>query len=42
MKHTLSWQKDVGDDVKIGYRKVVMDTLDAKEQETIPPVKRTY
>lgn len=42
MKHTLSWQKDVGDEVKIGYRRVVMDTLDKGEMETIPPVKRTY
>ncbi|KAF7198459.1 putative succinate dehydrogenase [ubiquinone] flavoprotein subunit, mitochondrial [Pseudocercospora fuligena] len=42
MKHTLSWQKDVGDEVNIGYRGVVMDTLDKSEMETIPPVKRTY
>ncbi|KAF2164326.1 hypothetical protein M409DRAFT_25205 [Zasmidium cellare ATCC 36951] len=42
MKHTLSWQKDVGDDVQIGYRRVVMDTLDKSEMESIPPVKRTY
>lgn len=42
MKHTLSWQKDVGDEVQIGYRKVVMDTLDESEMQTIPPVKRTY
>jgi succinate dehydrogenase (ubiquinone) flavoprotein subunit len=42
MKHTLSWQKDVGEEVGIGYRGVVMDTLDKGEMESIPPVKRTY
>ncbi|KXS98484.1 hypothetical protein AC578_2617 [Pseudocercospora eumusae] len=42
MKHTLSWQKDVGREVHIGYRGVVMNTLDQSEMETIPPVKRTY
>ncbi|SMR51217.1 unnamed protein product [Zymoseptoria tritici ST99CH_1E4] len=42
MKHTLSWQGDVGEEVKIGYRGVVMDTLDKSEMESIPPVKRTY
>lgn len=42
MKHTLSWQKDVGEETRIGYRGVVMDTLDKTEIETIPPVARTY
>lgn len=42
MKHTLSWQRKNGDQVGIGYRGVVMDTLDKSEMETIPPVKRTY
>ncbi|EME43895.1 hypothetical protein DOTSEDRAFT_53161 [Dothistroma septosporum NZE10] len=42
MKHTLSWQTNNADEVKIGYRGVVMDTLDKSEMETIPPVKRTY
>lgn len=42
MKHTLSWQKDVGEETRIGYRGVVMDTLDKTEMETIPPVARTY
>ena len=42
LKHTLSWQKENGGDVQIGYRRVVMDTLDKAEMETIPPVKRTY
>lgn len=42
MKHTLSWQGKNGDEVKVGYRGVVMDTLDKGEMESIPPVKRTY
>ena len=42
MKHTLSWQKDIGEETKIGYRGVVMDTLDKSEIDTIPPVARTY
>ncbi|PIA92551.1 putative succinate dehydrogenase [ubiquinone] flavoprotein subunit, mitochondrial [Cercospora beticola] len=42
MKHTLSWQKDIGQETKIGYRGVVMDTLDKSEIDTIPPVARTY
>lgn len=42
MKHTLSWQKKNEDVVDIGYRGVVMNTLDKSEMESIPPVKRTY
>lgn len=42
MKHTLSWQGKNAEDVKVGYRNVVMDTLDKGEMESIPPVKRTY
>ncbi|KAK7706451.1 succinate dehydrogenase flavoprotein subunit [Botryosphaeria dothidea] len=42
MKHTLTWQKQVGDDVKVGYRDVVFDTLDSKECPTVPPKKRSY
>ena len=42
MKHTLSWQKDVGDDVRLGYRPVVGTTLDEKECPAVPPVKRSY
>ncbi|EOD52304.1 putative succinate dehydrogenase protein [Neofusicoccum parvum UCRNP2] len=39
---TLSWQKAVGDDVRIGYRDVTFDTLDPKECPTVPPKKRSY
>ncbi|CAK4031875.1 succinate dehydrogenase [ubiquinone] flavo subunit, mitochondrial [Lecanosticta acicola] len=42
LKHTLSWQGRNGDEVAVGYRRVVMDTLDPGEMESIPPVKRTY
>ncbi|TVY76062.1 putative succinate dehydrogenase [ubiquinone] flavoprotein subunit [Lachnellula suecica] len=41
MKHTLSWQKE-GEDVKIGYRDVVMKTLDENECASVPPKKRSY
>ncbi len=40
--HTLSWQKNAGDEVKLGYRKVIDATLDQAECETVPPFKRTY
>mmetsp|Transcript_26548 Transcript_26548/g.26200 ORF Transcript_26548/g.26200 Transcript_26548/m.26200 type:complete len:508 (+) Transcript_26548:347-1870(+) len=42
MKHTLSWQKELGDNVTIKYRPVITDTLDLKEMHTIPPAKRVY
>jgi succinate dehydrogenase (ubiquinone) flavoprotein subunit len=41
MKHTLSWQKE-GESVRVGYRHVVMKTLDEKECATVPPKKRSY
>ncbi|KAG4434631.1 succinate dehydrogenase flavoprotein subunit [Cadophora sp. M221] len=41
MKHTLSWQKE-GEDVRIGYRDVVLKTLDEKECPSVPPKKRSY
>jgi succinate dehydrogenase (ubiquinone) flavoprotein subunit len=41
MKHTLSWQKE-GEDVRIGFRPVVMTTLDETECATVPPKKRSY
>lgn len=31
LKHSLSWQTEVGDDVKMGYREVIFGTLDEKE-----------
>ncbi|PWN29101.1 putative SDH1-succinate dehydrogenase flavo protein precursor, mitochondrial [Jaminaea rosea] len=42
MKHTLSWQNLEKDPVKLGYRAVVMNTLDENECKTVPPFKRTY
>ncbi|KAL2068448.1 hypothetical protein VTL71DRAFT_16546 [Oculimacula yallundae] len=41
LKHTLSWQKE-GEDVRIGYREVVLKTLDESECPSVPPKKRTY
>lgn len=41
LKHTLSWQRE-GEDVRIGYRPVVMSTLDEKECASVPPKKRSY
>lgn len=43
MKHTLSWLSDVQEDkVKIDYRAVHHETMDANEVETVPPKKRVY
>jgi len=42
MRHSLSWQKDVGEDIDISYRDVVFATLDKNECETVPPKKRSY
>lgn len=42
MKHTLSWQRREGDNVQLGYRRVVGTTLDESECPAVPPVKRTY
>jgi Fumarate reductase flavoprotein C-term len=39
MKHTLSWQKEE-EDVRIGYRPVVMTALDEKECASVLPKKR--
>lgn len=42
MKHSLTWQTDVGDGVKYGNRAVVMETLDKEECQSVAPVKRSY
>lgn len=42
MKHSLTWQKQPQSKVDIGYRGVVMNTLDEEECHAIPPFKRTY
>ncbi|KAF4539521.1 Succinate dehydrogenase flavoprotein subunit [Lasiodiplodia theobromae] len=42
LKHSLTWQKEVGDDVRVGYRDVVLDTLNQTDCPSIPPKKRSY
>lgn len=42
MKHSLSWQKNNGDDVSLAYRNVITHTLDPNECKTVPPGKRVY
>ncbi|KAH7398647.1 succinate dehydrogenase flavoprotein subunit [Phaeosphaeria sp. MPI-PUGE-AT-0046c] len=42
MKHSLTWQKGVGDDVEWSTRGVTMGTLDEGECKSVPPVKRSY
>lgn len=42
LKHTLSWQKGEGEEVRLGYRDVVMTTLDESECASVPPKKRSY
>ena len=42
MVHSLTWQKDIGEDVSYGTRRVTMGTLDEKECKSVPPVKRSY
>lgn len=39
--HSLTWQREVGEDVKVGSRGVVMSTLDG-ECESVKPVVRSY
>jgi succinate dehydrogenase (ubiquinone) flavoprotein subunit len=43
LRHTLSWQGEETDGgVRLGYRPVVMKTLDENECAAVPPVKRSY
>lgn len=42
MKHTLSWHQKVDEPVKLSYRRVITETLDPKECETVPPAIRSY
>ena len=42
MRHSLSWQKDVGQHVGVSYRDVVFATLDEAECASVPPKKRSY
>lgn len=42
MKHSLSYQKDFGDAVKLDYRDVIKTTLDENDCKPVPPAKRVY
>lgn len=42
MKHSLTWQKKVGEEVRVGYRDVVMKTLDEEDCKSVPPMLRSY
>ena len=42
MKHTLTWQRLELGDTDIAYRPVKLETLDSKECDSIPPMKRKY
>jgi succinate dehydrogenase (ubiquinone) flavoprotein subunit len=42
MKHSLTWQRREGEEVKLGYRRVVSETLDEAECKSVPPVLRSY
>lgn len=42
MKHSVTWQKGVGEEVRWGTRGVKMQTLDEKECASVPPMKRSY
>jgi succinate dehydrogenase (ubiquinone) flavoprotein subunit len=42
MKHSLTWQRREGEEVKIGYRKVTTETLDEAECKSVPLALRSY
>ncbi len=42
MKHSLSWQRDVGQEIGIGYRGVTFATMDEGECKSVPAKKRSY
>ena len=42
LKHTLTWQERMGEEVKVAYRGVVMHTLNEEECRSVPPKKRSY
>ncbi|KAL2867081.1 succinate dehydrogenase flavoprotein subunit [Aspergillus lucknowensis] len=42
LRHSLTWQGDVGGRVEVGYRRVIMETLDEGECRSVAPVKRSY
>lgn len=42
MKHSVTWQRHAGDKIKVGYRNVVMTTLDEEDCKSVPPMSRSY
>ncbi|KAL6162789.1 succinate dehydrogenase flavoprotein subunit [Exserohilum turcicum] len=42
LRHSVTWQGDLGDEVRVGTRGVVMSTLDEDEVASVAPVKRSY
>ena len=42
MKHSLSWQKQGGDQTTLAYRPVISTTLDENECKSVPPAIRSY
>jgi len=42
MRHSLTWQKGVGGEVRWGTRDVKMGTLDEEECASVPPMNRSY
>lgn len=42
MKHTLTYQQTLKDDVVIKYRPVIQETLDLNEVPTLQPFARVY
>ena len=42
MKHSLSWQAGIGKEIGVGYRDVVLHTLDEQECKSVPAKKRSY
>lgn len=42
MKHTITFLPDLKSKVKIGYRRVVTETLDKSEIDTLQPFARVY
>lgn len=42
MRHSLTWQLREAEDIKVGYRDVMQETLDQEECPSVPAKKRTY
>jgi succinate dehydrogenase (ubiquinone) flavoprotein subunit len=42
MKHTLSWCPSTNDKTVLKYRRVITETLDKNEIDTLAPFKRVY